>query len=185
VGLDGGVNLYAYVDSNPTAYSDPLGLQRNGGRVRRPRSSSNLFEEEDILSEYFPRIGEQPTYRPIRIETGGANACGQCFEIIAIVPVSGTSRSAHRRTANEEVIYRAENWPSYRGYLEEQLGPNFIEQMRGGSSGYRNPPSTEWHHPVGSPDVVWLVRRCEHRDPSLQDVLHPGGVGGYGRYYGQ
>jgi RHS repeat-associated protein len=186
IGLRGGINTFAYVDSSPVAYVDEVGLQKNAGRTRLPRSSSNFFEE-DIFSEYFPRLGVEPVYthRPIRVEFQVPNACGQCLEVIAIVPVSGNSRSAHRRTANEEIIYRTENWPSYRSYLQEQLGSDFVDQMRGGSSGYRNPPRTEWHHPVGSPDVVWLVRRCEHRDPGLQDLLHPEGVGGYSRYYGQ
>ena len=138
-----------------------------------------------ILSPEIRRREPFQSGREAVIRKEDCTACGQCLEVIAIVPVSGNSRSAHRRTANEEIIYRTENWPSYRSYLQEQLGSDFVDQMRGGSSGYRNPPRTEWHHPVGSPDVVWLVRRCEHRDPGLQDLLHPEGVGGYSRYYGQ
>jgi hypothetical protein len=157
---------------------------RGGGRIRPPPSGRNLLEPEDVLSEIFPRLGSERAQEPIRIYTGGPNQCGECLEILAIVRIEGTSRSQHRRSANSQLYDDLEASPGYSNRLDKSLGANVMESMRAGRE-LRNPPGTEWHHPAGRPDQVWLIRRCEHRDPLFQDFLHPGpgGTGGYGMYY--
>jgi hypothetical protein len=69
--------------------------------------------------------------------------------------------------------------------LSELLGTQDVAaHMRSGRGGLRNPPGTEWHHPIDNPDVMQLLRRAVHRDPDLQDILHPGNIGGFGTHFG-
>jgi hypothetical protein len=41
-----------------------------------------------------------------------------------------------------------------------------------------------WHHPPNNPGVMQLLRKGEHTSPTLQPILHPNGVGGFGNFYG-
>ncbi|MBN1617888.1 hypothetical protein JW887_00920 [Candidatus Dojkabacteria bacterium] len=60
------------------------------------------------------------------------------------------------------------------GYMNSGTGKNLLP-----------PPHTQWHHPVESIDIMQLLRKQEHTNPLLQDILHPGpnGTGGFGAYF--
>jgi hypothetical protein len=75
--------------------------------------------------------------------------------------------------------------PEFAQMLNEQLGADVIAHMESGAgSKLLNPPGAVWHHPFDDPSVMQLLRRTEHTNPVLQPVLHPGGVGGFGNFYG-
>lgn len=106
------------------------------------------------------------------------------YEALFESPISGTSRAAHRASANEFFANQLRNDAQLNGMFNQELGGNVLQQMESGSSGLRNPPGTVWHHPFDSPNVMQLLRTSEHTAPSLQPVLHPSGVGGFGNFYG-
>ncbi|MBI3910552.1 MAG: hypothetical protein HY320_06400 [Armatimonadetes bacterium] len=70
-----------------------------------------------------------------------------------------------------------------RWRLNRALGCDVLNEMKSGKGALRNPPGTEWHHPVNAPEALELLRRSVHRDPRLQGVLHPDRLGGYAWYY--
>jgi hypothetical protein len=93
--------------------------------------------------------------------------------------ISGTTRASHRASANSALYSRLAWNPFLRWRMNGALGADVMEHMSGGKGGLRNPPGTEWHHPVDMPDHMELLERSVHRDPSLQGVLHPNGRGGF------
>jgi hypothetical protein len=107
------------------------------------------------------------------------------FEVLSKQPISGTTRGAHRAAANRGLLQQLEGDPHLNSRFGEMLGvEDVLGQMRKGRGALRNPPGTEWHHPVDDPYVMLLLRRQVHRDPALQDLLHPGNIGGFGTHYG-
>ncbi|MDO8272216.1 MAG: RHS repeat-associated core domain-containing protein [Gammaproteobacteria bacterium] len=110
---------------------------------------------------------------------------GKQFEVLTESAISGTSRSAHRTSANKALAEQLRADPDFAAGMNKQLGTDVLKHMESGKSGLRNPPSTEWHHPKGSSGGMWLLRRGTHRDPGLQDYLHQGGTGGFRDYYRQ
>jgi hypothetical protein len=68
--------------------------------------------------------------------------------------------------------------------FNQELGGNVLQHMESGSSRLFNPPGTVWHHPLDNPNVMQLLRTSEHTAPSLQPILHEGGVGGFFKFYG-
>ncbi len=110
---------------------------------------------------------------------------GGRYEALSEAPVSGTSRSAHRAAANRHFLQTLEETPSFADYLSKELGKEVAAHMKSGRSGLRNPPGTEWHHPLENPDVMYLLRRQVHRNPELRGILNDAeGSGGYARHYG-
>ena len=105
------------------------------------------------------------------------------YEALFEAPVSGTSRAAHRASANEFLANQLRNDAQLNGMFNQQLGGNVLQHMESGSS-LLNPAGTVWHHPFDNPNVMQLLRTGEHTAPPLQPVLHPGGVGGFGNFYG-
>jgi RHS repeat-associated protein len=107
------------------------------------------------------------------------------YEVLSEQTIGGLSRGAHRAAANDAFHAELRASPELQKMFDQQLGGNVLEHMESGAgSALRNPPSTVWHHPVDNPDVVQLLRTSEHTNPELQPLLHPGGAGGFDKYYG-
>jgi RHS repeat-associated protein len=107
------------------------------------------------------------------------------YEALFEVPVSGSTRTDQRASANDFLAIQLQNDAQLSAMFNEELGGDVMQHMESGSgSAYLNPPGTVWHHPFDNPDVMQLLRTSEHTAPSLQSILHPGGVGGFGNFYG-
>jgi len=106
------------------------------------------------------------------------------YEALYEAPISGTTRAAHRTSANQVLANQLGSDAQLSGMFNQQLGDNVLQHMQSGRSGLLNPPGTVWHHPANNPNAMQLLRTGEHTTPSLQPVLHPGGVGGFGNFYG-
>lgn len=105
-------------------------------------------------------------------------------EVIAEAPISGSSRGAHRASANKHLAEQMRQDPAFAEKMNKELGTDVLKHMESGKNGLRNPSGTEWHHPKGDPNKMWLLRRSTHRDPIPQGMLHKGGSGGYADFYG-
>ena len=108
---------------------------------------------------------------------------GGFYEVLTEVPISGTSRSAHRNSANKAFVNVIENDSSFAIGMNNLLGKDVLQHMKSGKSGLKNPPDTEWHHPKSDPGLIQLLRKEVHRDKNLQNVLHEGGTGGFAEHF--
>ena len=109
------------------------------------------------------------------------------YEVVGEARISGTTRAAHRASANRALLDAIDSDPRFARQLGEILGVDDVAaHMRSGRSGLRNPPGTEWHHPINNPEVMQLLRREVHRHPELRNILHPGpnNSGGFGQNFG-
>ena len=111
------------------------------------------------------------------------------YEALSEQPITGTTRGAHRASANRALLRQLDADPRLNRQLSDLLKvDDLAAQMRSGRGrSPLNPSGTEWHHPIHNPDVMQLLRREVHRHGELQDILHPGpnGTGGYGTNYGR
>lgn len=169
IGLRGGLSTFGYVEGDPTGFVDPMGLQRGPPRVIPP-------------SPWAPPPLSSAPYTPIRVYSGSVNTCGICMEIWYSASVPNRSRGGDRRDANQELLDALSLSAQLRARLARGCnGCDPESHMTGGAGGSanpRNPPEMEWHHPIGQPNTVWLVRRCDHRN-SLFGLHGPGGNGGW------
>jgi hypothetical protein len=105
------------------------------------------------------------------------------YEVFFEAPVTGSSRAAHRQQANEIFAETLRRDRQVADSFNQALGKEVLRHMEGGRR-LLNPPGMVWHHPWDNPGVVQLVRRADHTESALQQLLHPNGMGGYGRFYG-
>lgn len=109
-----------------------------------------------------------------RIGVRGAAGSGprRVVEVVTEVPVSGATRRAHRRNANHDFAETLRSDPAFRRRANEVFGQDILEHMESGRGALKNPPGTEWHHPIDRSDRLQLLRKEVHRDPALQHILH-------------
>jgi hypothetical protein len=108
------------------------------------------------------------------------------YEILTKEAISGTTRGAHRAAANRTLLKAIQADPQFARQLSEILKVDDVAaHMTSGRSALRNPPGTEWHHPIDNPCVMELLRRNVHRHPELRQILHPDNVGGFGAFFGK
>lgn len=124
----------------------------------------------DMVKRNASKIGNS-----LKTKTG----IGSKYEVLAEATIKGTTRDAHRRSANKVLADRLTKNPNVAAVLSKKLGKDALAHMKSGKGAYRNPPDAVWHHPVGSPEKMQLLRTAVHDDPGLQSVLHPGGSGGF------
>jgi RHS repeat-associated protein len=174
IGLAAGPNTFAYTDNDPIDFSDAYGLQKSPPRIIPPSPW------------VMPPLMNAPRWQPTRVYTGNQNTCGMCFEVFSVIPIRGNSRSSHRNSSLELLDEWLARYPGLRDRLNQECNCDVQQHMRSGANGgFLNPPGFELHHPVGGSGVVWLMRRCDHRNPGLQDFLHPlpGRGGGFVEAY--
>jgi RHS repeat-associated protein len=163
---------------------------------------SSEFQPADPIGPFFrhvaPEVAKQLAIFALTEGAGELVSGAKCFsaaettvarnpnvyEALFESPISGTSRAAHRASANDFLANQLRNDSQLSGMFNQELGGNVLQHMESGSSGLLNPPGTAWHHPFDNSNVMQLLRTSEHTAPSLQPVLHPGGVGGFGNFYG-
>ncbi len=106
------------------------------------------------------------------------------YEGFLDVPITGWTRSTHRRQANRYLEKLLVEHPDFARYLNRELRVDALAHMRS-SYWRRTPPGMTWHHPFEkkAKKIVRLMRVEEHTNPALQWKLHPGGKGGYHRNF--
>jgi len=109
------------------------------------------------------------------------------YETLFEAPITGTTRGAHRTSANNFLSQQLDASPDLQRMFNQELGTDVLQHMNSGAGrNFLNPPGTVWHHPVDNPSVMRLLRTGEHTNPLLQPTLHPGpnGTGGFGTFFG-
>jgi hypothetical protein len=104
------------------------------------------------------------------------------YSVFFEAPINGASRAAHRASANELLASQLRNDPEFAAAFDRAFGTDVLQHMESGSS-LLNPPGTVWHHPFDNSGSLQLLTESEHTSPLLQSVLHPGGIGGYGKFF--
>jgi len=109
------------------------------------------------------------------------------YETLAEVPITGTTRGAHRTSANRNFAQQLDGSPELQTRFNQLFDSDVLQHMNSGRSrALLNPPGAVWHHPVDNPNVLQLLRRGEHTNPLTQPTLHPGPnrSGGFGTHFG-
>jgi hypothetical protein len=102
------------------------------------------------------------------------------YETFIEVPKNGATRKAHRASANRYLATKLKENPEFAAAFNRELKADVLGHMQSGK-GLRNPPGMEWHHSADNLNVLHLLRKEEHRSPALRSLLHPDGIGGFGR----
>jgi hypothetical protein len=73
----------------------------------------------------------------------------------------------------------------YKKSIDDFYEYDVMKYMKTGKGSLKNPSATwVWHHPHDVKGRIRLIPKSQHKDPLLQDVLHPApnGGGGYSIY---
>jgi RHS repeat-associated protein len=212
IGTKDDLNLYAYVGNDPVNRTDPTGKEAacvSLGRFCRVDEidSGRMMSTGSQMADIAPVVGDGKAvweFWQAPSVIGGAGVLlgvvpgigdglattlrawknqHNVFEILASAPVTGTTRSAHRYSANEFLAEKLTNDGDFRNWFDAELGTDVLSHMQSGKGELLNPLGTEWHHPKWDPESMWLLRKETHRDPALADVMHENGTGGYFDFY--
>lgn len=113
---------------------------------------------------------------------GSGNAYSVAYETkLSPDMYPGLSRGAHFQAANSDLLQAMNSDPQFEAAMNDLI-PGIRDSLvgpRGGIS--RTSPSSlwTWHH-APEEGVMQLVPRIQHQAPGLlQQLFHPGGVGGF------
>jgi hypothetical protein len=119
-------------------------------------------------------------------EAAAANApTGDFYSVLfehKLPPTSypGVPRPMHNREANEPFLKAMEGDDAFARGMQD-LGVN-LQRTPTGLAPRIPPAGFTWHH-ADEPGVMQLVPRQQHDQGSIfQDILHPGGEGGYSKW---
>lgn len=133
-------------------------------------------------------MGEQSDFgRWSNAANTGVRTNFSVYETIAEVPISGATRGAHRASANTAFARQLEGSSELQSGFNQLFGQDVLQHMNSGAGrALVNPPGAVWHHPVGNPGVLQLLKTGEHTNPLLGPILHPlpNRTGGFGAHFG-
>jgi RHS repeat-associated protein len=214
IGEAGGINLYRFNYNSPINYVDPdgfapqlisltynpgtgLGTGNYGPDFANVRPGYLLppdFDFADLWRRLNPptppgQINAVFSFGPLDpyLSLGGPSAAAKsanAYEALFECPIAGMSRAAHRASANRSLANQLANDPDLAKMLNQSLGADVLNHMKSGKGALLNPPGAVWHHPFNNPNAIQLLTKPEHIAPALQPILHPGGIGGFGNFYG-
>lgn len=148
------------------------------GNARADAAGSR--DEPRDVSRYRTRVaGAGPATKAPALGSGNAYSVG----FRSRLPQSaypGRSRAHHYQEANRDLAKAMDEDAAFAGRMEEMI-PGLRSQLRssGGGISRRPPEGWSWHH-AADEGVMQLVPRVQHRAPGrLQELLHPGGRGGF------
>ena len=120
----------------------------------------------------------------VRTNVGSGNAYSVAFRtVLPEDAYPGLSRGAHFQAANRQLLQAMNDDPEFASMMEA-MSPGIGDSLVGPGGGIsRNSPAGwTWHHSMDE-GVMELVPRIQHQAPGpIQDLLHPGGVGGYSQW---
>jgi hypothetical protein len=96
----------------------------------------------------------------------------KAYKTLYEAKIKGTKRGSHRYYANKELYNILKNNPKLRNKLNKIVGEDVMAHMESGKGALKNPPFTEWHHPITNPLILELLETAVHRNPALQGLLH-------------
>lgn len=175
------INPAASASSAPLNPTDPKLAEAIKAEIQRiARQHGPTYENPLFVGNV--RASIEQMMRPAAAESTAVRN-PNVYEAIFESPINGTTRAAHRASANDFLAGQLKADSQLNGSFNELFGQNVLEHMESGSSGLLNPPRAVWHHPFENPNVMQLLRSSEHTSPTLQSILHPDGIGGFGNFY--
>jgi hypothetical protein len=148
-------------------------LTLGGSHIRTATANAATLGAEKVVAQKATAATSQATI---------PKPTGSVYSVAAEVRLSpssypGVSRGAHAQEANEQVLRSIEADPSLARTMNS-MGVQ-IERTATGLAPRTSPANWTWHH-AQEPGTLQLVPREQHAIGSIfQDVLHPGGTGGY------
>jgi RHS repeat-associated protein len=105
------------------------------------------------------------------------------YSVIAEVNVVGATRATHRANANKQFHQQLVADPAHAALMNTFFSVDVKAFMETGVRGFRNPPNTNWHHPVTNKETVQLLDKGMHKDAARQPAMHPDNKGGFADFF--